>query len=153
MPVPEDRPGTHLTPIDKAYRARETAPDAHDTTAGIAWAVWEESSLIGEPYVVAVMVSADGDYIKQRRGDSYGGGSGKRLYRLHSSVEDVQWACIKHAARQADDPLGEVQDTVRRETEGRTRRIHHDRRELNQSEVVAWWDKREGVERSRIRRH
>ena len=135
MQLPRDRPGTELSPIDKAYRARETAPTAHGTTAGIACAAWEERGLVGEPYVVAVMVDGEGHYIKQSRSDGYGGGSGKRLYRLHSDIEDVQWACIRHAHQPAPDPVGVLRRQMRQQLEDKTLRIHHDRREIDASDV------------------
>ena len=136
MPLPEDRPRADLSPIAKARAARRTRPDHWGATAGIAWAVWEETGLSGQPsHVVAVMVDSGGDYIKQRRRDAYGGGSGKRLYRLHSDIEDVQWACIRHAQQPTPDPVGVLRRQMRRQLEDKTLRIHHDRREIDASDV------------------
>lgn len=145
MPLPEERPRADLSPIAKARAARRTRPDTHGTTAGIAWAVWEETTLSGQPeHVVAVMVDGEGQYIKQIRRDAYGGDSGKRLYRLHSSALDVQWTCIR--IRMLDgwmtriDPVESLRMKMRKRLEDKIRRIHHYRRELDHDQVASYYD-------------
>lgn len=140
MTTPSKRPGTPLWPEDRARQMRRGNPDASGTTAGIGWAAWEESTLPGQPgYVTAVLVGKDGA-IKQRRADAYGGGHGKRLYHQYADIEEVQWACIRHARRHPEQPLEALQQRIRGLEWMRNLRRHHEERELSRSDVESFHD-------------
>jgi len=139
LPMPRDRPEADLSPLDKACMQRAGRPTNTGKTAGLTWAVWQETTLQGQPsYVSAAIVDENGRLVRQAAGSRAGGGTVPRVLHKHADVEAVQWACIRHATHRAlaePNPVNEVRRQSREDLEDKTLRIHHDRREIDASDV------------------